>query len=65
MTINEMKDASKNAAKIAAAARAALAKAEKAGLTELVARIAKLDPAADLPAAEVSDLVDWAKELLS
>lgn len=65
MTISEMKLASKTAAKEAAAARAALAKAEKGAFRELVDRISKLDPTADLVAAEVADLVEWANNLLA
>lgn len=64
-SITEMKAASKLAAKEAAAARAALAKAEKLGFREFVERISKLDPKADLVAAEVSDLVEWAAGLLA
>jgi hypothetical protein len=64
MTMTDLKAASKEAAKVAAAARAALAKAEKNQFREFADRISKLPPATDLAAAEVDDLIEWAKGLL-
>lgn len=64
MSITEMKAASKLAAKNAAAARAALAKAEKLGFREFVERISKLDPTKPIAVEEVVDLVEWAAQLL-
>jgi len=63
-TIEEMKAESKNAAKIAAAARAALAKAEKNLFRDLAVRVSTYDPKQPLAAAEVADLVEQAKGLL-
>lgn len=58
-TITEMIAASKNAAKEAAAARAALAKAQKEQFRELAKRVVACE---DI--AELADLQVWAKELL-
>ena len=63
-SLSDLKEESRIAAKEAAKRRAALAKAEKNAMTELVERITKLDPKVDLPKAEVEDLIEWAKGLL-